>query len=79
MGPYCKFCDRRCFVLRVLRDARSMLLATCARGMEHDRQEIGEDHTTTLNPVTDQAEVQRLADEVAELRQVARTVDADCR
>lgn len=54
MGPYCNFCARRCFVLRVLQDGRSMLLATCARGMEHDRSQVGEDHTTALNPVTDQ-------------------------
>ncbi len=50
MGPYCKFCDQRCFVLRVLRDDRSMLLATCARGMEHDRLACGQDHTTASNP-----------------------------
>lgn len=50
MGPYCKFCDRRCFVLRVLNDKRTMLLATCQIGMEHDRQKCGQDHTTAHNP-----------------------------
>lgn len=77
MGPYCKFCDSRCFVSRVLRDGRSMLLATCARGAAHDRAKVGKDHTTALNPVTQQAEVQRLAAEVAELAALARAV-ADC-
>lgn len=79
MGPYCNFCARRCFVLRVLRDGQSMLLATCAPGMEHDRSQCGEDHTTALNPVTDQAEVERLADELAELRRIARNVETELR
>lgn len=74
MGPYCKFCDRRCFVNRVLGDGRSMLLATCAAGMDHDRWAVGQDHTTALNPITDQAAVQRLADEVAELNALASAV-----
>lgn len=52
MGPYCKFCDRRCFLLRVLKDGRSMLLATCPPGMAHDRARVGEDHTTAVNPHT---------------------------
>ncbi len=52
MGPYCKFCDRRCFVLRTLKDGRSMLLATCPSGMEYDRAHCGEDHTTAINPRT---------------------------
>lgn len=51
MGSYCKFCDQRCFVLRILRDGRSMLLATCQRGMEHDREACGEDHTMAQNPI----------------------------
>lgn len=46
------FCDHRCFVERILRDGRSMLLATCAKGMAHDRKAVGEDYTTALNPVT---------------------------
>ena len=50
MGPYCKFCDRRCFLLRVLTDGRSMLLATCPEGMKHDRESCGQDHTTAFNP-----------------------------
>lgn len=50
MGPYCKFCGRRCFLLRVLIDGRSMLLATCERGMAHDREKTGQDHLTAHNP-----------------------------
>ncbi|MFG3710994.1 hypothetical protein [Micromonospora sp. NPDC047730] len=73
MGSYCRFCDRRCFVLRVLRDGRSMALATCARGMAHDRQKCGQDHTTALNPATDQAAIQRLLAEIAELKELARS------
>lgn len=42
----------RCFVPRVLLDGRSMLLATCQRGMEHDRSAIGQDHTTAHNPAS---------------------------
>jgi hypothetical protein len=56
MGPYCKYCDRRCFVPRVLAGGRSMLLATCAAGMEWDRQKVGQDHTTAINPVSGVAE-----------------------
>lgn len=49
-GPYCRFCSHRCFVDRVLADGRPMLLATCPAGMEHDRRECGQDHTTARNP-----------------------------
>lgn len=52
MGPYCNFCDRRCFVLRDLPDGSwSGLMATCAKGMEHDRKQTGYDHTTATNPL----------------------------
>lgn len=51
MGPYCNYCQRRCFVPRVLKDGRSLIMATCAAGMEHDRKETGEDHSTAINPV----------------------------
>lgn len=60
MGPYCKFCDFRCFVLRVLADGRSMLMATCRRGMEHSRAVTGQDHTMAINPVTDPEAVEAL-------------------
>jgi hypothetical protein len=49
VGPYCRYCDHRCFVERIVND-RVVLLATCARGREHDREAIGQDHTTALNP-----------------------------
>jgi hypothetical protein len=51
MGPYCRFCDRRCFVLRALADGRHILLATCPDGMEHDRRKCGQDYTTATNPL----------------------------
>lgn len=53
MGPYCQYCQRRCFLLRVLKDGRTMLLATCARGMEHDLASCGETHETAVNPIAD--------------------------
>lgn len=51
MGPYCAFCDHRCFVERRLPDTGDLLLmATCTAGMAHDRSETGFDHTTAINP-----------------------------
>jgi hypothetical protein len=50
MGPYCRYCDRRCFVERILHDDQWSLLATCEAGMEHDRERVGEDHVTARNP-----------------------------
>lgn len=65
-GAYCKFCGQRCFVYRVIPDGPSMgwggHLATCARGMELDRQITGHDHTTAVNPVTDPEGARRIAD-----------------
>lgn len=56
-GAYCKFCDRRCFVLRVIPDGplkgRSFHLATCRRGMMHDLAETGHTHITSVNPITE--------------------------
>lgn len=49
-GAYCQFCDRRCFVPRVLPNGRHLHMATCPAGMEHDRRKTGEDHTTARNP-----------------------------
>jgi hypothetical protein len=51
-GAYCKFCNQRCFVYRVLPD-RSWAghLATCLEGMAHDRSVTGYDHTTAVNPL----------------------------
>lgn len=53
MGPYCNYCHTRCFLLRVLRDGRTMLLATCRAGMAHDLEACGETHETAVNPITD--------------------------
>lgn len=39
MGPYCQFCDHRCFVPDPTRSGH--LLATCLRGQEHDRRALG--------------------------------------
>lgn len=57
-GAYCKFCDRRCFVLRVVPNGPMSgwagHMATCQRGMEHDRTVLGgHDSRTSVNPVTD--------------------------
>lgn len=49
-GSYCRFCDHRCFVLRVLKDGRHVHLATCLLGMAWDREQTGQDHTTAVNP-----------------------------
>ncbi|MET7809782.1 hypothetical protein ABZT26_02845 [Streptomyces sp. NPDC005395] len=58
-GAYCKFCDHRCFVYRIIPDGRhagsAQHLATCAEGMAHDRQQTGHDHTTATNPVQNSA------------------------
>lgn len=55
-GPYCRFCGHRCFVYRVLPD-RSWggHMATCAEGMAHDREATGHDHTTAINPLTEES------------------------
>lgn len=75
MGPYCRFCGQRCFLERVLPDGpdagRTLLMATCARGMEHDRAATGHNHTSAINPVLPRD----LDDEqLASLRQTAQEV-----
>jgi hypothetical protein len=53
MGPYCEFCDFRCFVVRSLPFLKgTLLMATCAAGMAHDRQATGFDHTSAVNVCT---------------------------
>jgi hypothetical protein len=66
MGPYCQYCKRRCFLLRVLRDGRTILLATCDSGMTHDLISCGETHDTALNPVTQSEEVAALVQTLQE-------------
>lgn len=51
MGPYCNFCDKRCFVERRLPfKTGTLLMATCSRGMAHDRAKTAHDYTTAVNP-----------------------------
>lgn len=51
MGPYCNFCDRRCFVERHLPfTTATLLMATCQAGMAHDRAKTGHDYTTAVLP-----------------------------
>lgn len=64
MGPYCRYCDRRCFLLRVLANGREVLLATCEGGMAHDLASCGQTHLTALNPNDREA--------VAALREASR-------
>lgn len=53
VGAYCKFCDNRCFVYRVLPDGSwAGHMATCRDGMALDREKTGHDHTTAINPIT---------------------------
>lgn len=68
MGSYCKFCGRRCFVVRVIPDGPkkgwSGCLATCQRGMEHDLAQTGHTHLSAVNPVTEPEEATRIHAEV---------------
>ena len=57
-GPYCRYCDQRCFVYRVVEVGGHVVwsghMATCAKGAEHDREACGHDHTTAFNPAAEQ-------------------------
>lgn len=50
-GAYCKFCDNRCFVFRIVPGSNVTHLATCTEGMAFDREKLGVDHTTAGNPL----------------------------
>lgn len=56
MGPYCRYCGHRCFVLRILpHDAtswpgKSLLMATCKKGMDHSGVATGYTYQTAINP-----------------------------
>jgi len=39
MGPYCNYCDKRCFVDNTRKSGH--LLATCYHGQAHDKQVLG--------------------------------------
>jgi hypothetical protein len=63
-GAYCGFCGRRCFVDRVLPDdargrfaGRSLHMATCVAGAQHDREACGYDYRTAINPLAPAEEV----------------------
>lgn len=56
-GAYCKFCDHRCFVTRIVPAGPQRgwygHLATCARGKAYDREQTGGyDSSNTVNPIT---------------------------
>lgn len=81
-GSYCKFCDRRCFVYRIIpaepgvRSEWAGHLATCARGKEFDRQQTGGfDSTNTINPMTAER-IEQLHREIAEADATARRLAA---
>lgn len=67
-GAYCKFCGRRCFVLRVIPDGPSKgwsgHLATCRDGMVFDLRETGHTHITAVNPITEPEAAAAIAAEV---------------
>lgn len=50
MGPYCDYCGQRCFVPRVVPGSHVTILATCAKGAEHDRRSLGVDFRSARNP-----------------------------
>jgi hypothetical protein len=41
MGPYCQFCDHRCFVPNPRKGDRATILATCPAGQAHDKASLG--------------------------------------
>lgn len=53
-GAYCRYCDHRCFVLRVVPDGPhegwSGHMATCKRGKAHDLESLGYNADTATNP-----------------------------
>jgi hypothetical protein len=56
MGPYCDYCQRRCFLERAYPTEngwRHLFMATCDRGRQSDREKTGYDFKTAANPVTD--------------------------
>lgn len=59
MGPYCKFCDRRCFVYRQVIVGGEVIwagaMATCPKGRAHDRARLGVDIAGAHNPAATDA------------------------
>lgn len=54
MGPYCRYCDTRCFVPRQILVGGNVIwsgiMATCSQGKEYDRNLHGQDADTAHNP-----------------------------
>jgi len=61
-GAYCKFCDHRCFVYRVVPGSNVTHLATCPEGMALDREKLGVDYTTAVNLMAPEDRVRELRD-----------------
>jgi hypothetical protein len=55
-GAYCQYCDHRCFVYRQVivggETVWSGHMATCPKGREHDRKELGVDCDGARNPMS---------------------------
>lgn len=49
MGPYCQFCNNRCFVRRVVAGV-DVLMATCPKGRNLDMETHGLDFRQAENP-----------------------------
>jgi hypothetical protein len=66
MGPYCKFCDHRCFVPfpektpQAILDAygSSSIVATCARGQAFERDKVGYCFGDILRALAQEKEVE---------------------
>lgn len=69
-GAYCKFCDQRCFVFRVIPGGQhrgeGWHLATCARGLALDQQKLGYTHLTAINPMTQPVILEPLEEEATD-------------
>jgi hypothetical protein len=54
-GAYCMYCNRRCFVYRQVIVGGELVwaghMATCERGKQHDREQLGQDAGTAHNPL----------------------------
>lgn len=50
-GAYCQFCDNRCFVYRIVPGSSVTHLATCVEGKAYDREQLGVDADTAVNPM----------------------------
>ncbi len=53
MGSYCGYCDHRCFVYREITFGDGVwkgLMATCKKGMAHDKEATGMTYIEAHNP-----------------------------